>query len=117
MSHRLRPQAHRVYTEVILQPLPQVLSDRRLVGALSELLEQQGEHAVVLVLHVVGDAERIPLVEQTAKAVRGGVRCTAFVPCVGSGVVAQPASPARAFRSCSTLTVPVSGRPALSHAA
>lgn len=68
-SHCFRPQAQSVETEVILQLVPQEPTDLGLVGAGLEPLEQRGEHAVVLVLHVISDAERIPLVEHMPQVV------------------------------------------------
>jgi len=71
-GHCLRPQAQRVETEVIFQFVPQELTDLGPAGAGTEPLEERGEHAVVLVLHIVSDAHRIPLIEQTPQAVLGG---------------------------------------------
>lgn len=45
------------------------LTGLRLVGTTAEPLEEGSEHAVVLVLHFVGDADRIPLIEQMPQAV------------------------------------------------
>ncbi|MFJ6706826.1 MULTISPECIES: hypothetical protein [unclassified Streptomyces] len=50
-------------SEVVLQLVPQELTDLRLAGAIPELAKKGDEHAVVLVLYIVGDADRIPLIE------------------------------------------------------
>ncbi|WP_426501733.1 hypothetical protein [Streptomyces sp. D54] len=50
---------------MILLLASQELTDLRLAGTTAEPLEERNEHAVVLVLHLVGDADRIPLVRAT----------------------------------------------------
>ncbi|MFI9613398.1 hypothetical protein ACIHCM_17310 [Streptomyces sp. NPDC052023] len=60
-----------VESEVMLQLVPQELTDLRPVGTGTEPPEQRGEHAVVLVLHGVGDADRVPLVEQPPSLLPG----------------------------------------------
>ncbi|OEJ22868.1 hypothetical protein AR457_37135 [Streptomyces agglomeratus] len=54
---------------MILQLVSQELTDLSLVRTATEPLEQESEKAVVLVLHVVSDANRIPLVEQKPQVV------------------------------------------------
>src|SRR5690606_41850839 len=71
-GHCFWPQAQRVETEVILQFVPQELTDLGPTGAGTESLEERGEHAVVLVLHIVSDAHRIPLIEQKPPGGPGG---------------------------------------------
>lgn len=57
---------------MLLHLVPQELADLRLVGTATEPLEHGGEHAVVLVLHVVGDADRVPLTEQMPQVILNG---------------------------------------------
>lgn len=52
-------------TEVILQLVPQERADLCLADTAPEPLEERGKYAVVLVLHLVSDPDRIPIVEQT----------------------------------------------------
>lgn len=71
-SHRVRPQAQRVETEVTFQLVPQGLTDLGSASTGTESLKQRSEHAVVLILHIVSDADGIPLVEQTSQVILGG---------------------------------------------
>ncbi|MEV7116742.1 DUF317 domain-containing protein [Streptomyces anulatus] len=74
------------------QLVPQELTDLRLVGTTAEPLEERSEHAVVLVLHLVGDADRIPLVEQMPQAVLGDIgsrsHCSRVPP--GTALLTHP---------------------------
>lgn len=71
-GHCVRPQAQRIETEMIFQLVPQELTDLKLAGTGTEPLEQGGEQAVVLVLHIVSNADGIPLIEQTPQIILSG---------------------------------------------
>lgn len=57
---------------MIFQLLPQELTAPGSAGTGTKPLEQGSEHAVVLVLRIVSDADGIPLIEQTPQVILGG---------------------------------------------
>ena len=69
VGHRVRPVVGGVEAEVLLQLVPEELTELRPGGAAAQTLEQRAEHAVVLVPRQIRHADRIPLVEQVPQVV------------------------------------------------